>query len=126
MSESAIRTYKEGRLHAQSRETLRQMTIKSNAITRGTNGFGRQARGREDHGRALVWTIKSPSGETWTFPNLVEWCRKNEDVFPKCHGAKMPTWKRASDGLRVAFRRGVSWYDWTVVSCEEPDNSSSC
>lgn len=118
VSESSKRTYREGRLHRQDRATLQRMWKKSNEVTRGTNGFGRQARGRADHGRALVWTIQAPDGETWTAANLLEWCRQNEDMFPKYPGAKMPTAKRAADGLMTAYRRQLTWYGWSIISCE--------
>lgn len=118
VSESSKRTYREGRLHRQDRATLKKMWQKSTEVTRGTHGFGRQARGRLDHGRALVWTIQAPDGETWTVPNLAEWCRQHEDILPPYPGAKMPTWKRASDGLMTAYRRQETWYGWSILSCE--------
>ena len=125
VSESSKRTYRDGRLHRQDRATLQRMWKKSNEVTRGTNGFGRQARGRTDHGRALVWTIQAPDGETWTAANLLEWCRQNEDMFPKYPGAKMPTAKRAADGLMTAYRRQLTWYGWSIISCEPNSGISS-
>lgn len=121
ISETSRKTYEAGRLHRHDKTALRRMWQKSNEVTRGTHGFGRQARGREDHGRALVWTIQDPDGETWTMANLTEWCRQNEDMFPVYPGAKTPTWKRATDGLRTAFRRQETWYGWSVISCEPND-----
>lgn len=118
VSESSKRTYREGRLHKQDRATLQKMWQKSNEVTRGSHGFGRQARGREDHGRALVWTIQSPDGKTWTAANLLEWCRQHEDMFPQYPGAKMPAAKRAADGLMTAYRRNLTWYGWSIISCE--------
>jgi hypothetical protein len=124
LRESMIRNWREGKIKPKPQEEYERMWQKSNQVTRGTNGFGRQARGRADHGRALVWTVESPDGETWTVANLTEWCRQNEDIFPAWPGAKMPTWKRAADGLALAFRRGYSWHGWSIVSCEP--NSMIC
>lgn len=118
ISESTKRTAAEGRLHRKNRSFLQSMWEKSNEITRGTNGFGRQARGRPDHGRALTWTIQAPDGETWTVSNLTEWCRQNEVMFPVYPGAKTPTWKRATDGIRTAYGRKETWYGWSILSCE--------
>lgn len=127
ISESSKRTYREGRLHKHDRAALEKMWKKSNAITRGTNGFGRQARGRSDHGRALVWTIQAPNGDTWTAANLIEWCRQNEDMFPQYLGATTPTAKRAADGLMLAYRRQLTWYGWSIISCmpNEPKKQSN-
>lgn len=119
VSETTKRTIAAGKLPPKDREFLRRMWQKSNEVTRGTHGFGRQERGRLDHGRALIWTIQAPDGETWTISNLSEWCRQNEDMFPLCPGAKTPTWQRASDGLRTAYHRKETWYEWTVISCEK-------
>lgn len=100
------------------------MWRKSNQITSGSNGFGRQARGRSDHGRALIWTIQSPDGEQWTIANLRDWCRKNEEMFPVYDGAITPTWKRAADGLMTAHRRNETWYGWSIISCQ-PNSKAS-
>jgi hypothetical protein len=118
VSESTKRNWREGRIKPKPQAEYVKMWKKSNDVTRGSNGFGRQARGREDHGRAMVWTIQAPDGETWTVANLLEWCRQNEDMFPRYPGAKMPTSKRAADGLMTAYRRQLTWYGWSVLSCE--------
>ena len=112
-----------GRIPRKSRAFLQGMWEKSNRVTRGQHGFGRQARGREDHGRALRWTVQAPDGEVWTFLNLSEWCRQHEEMFPSWPGAEMPTWKRAADGLRTAYRRQCGWHGWMVLTCEDADES---
>lgn len=123
ISESSNRAYREGRLHKQDHATLKKMWEKSNDVTRGTNGFGRQSRGRSDHGRALLWKIQAPDGETWTASNLLEWCRQNKDMFPQYPGAKMPIEKRAADGLMTAYRRQLTWYGWSIISCLPNDKT---
>jgi hypothetical protein len=119
ISEATKRTYTEGRLHRHTSDTLKKMWQKSNEITRGKHGFGRQAKGRPDHSRALIWVIQSPDGNDYIITNLVEWCRQNEYLFPEMPNAKMPTWKRAADGLYTAYKRGYSWHKWHVILCSE-------
>ena len=65
------------------------------------------------HQSSLEWTVRSPTGEVYSFTNLTKWCRENEHLFED-----MPYPTKMTKANRVA--KGLScesiWRGWEVVS----------
>ncbi len=92
---------------------------------KGTHNFGRAARDRLDHCKALHWIIRCPNGIIYEFDNLQSWCRANEwrfmpDANPQ---SKLPLWRRAVGGFnnqqRCDDKASHHWRGWTLVSVLE-------
>ena len=78
----------------------------------GAHGLGRMHIGRPDHPQAKEWTIQSPDGKRYTFPNLLEWCRQNEHLFDDDEREyKTPLPRRAESGMA----QHPSWRGWIVI-----------
>lgn len=91
----------------------------------GTHGFGRGARDRPDHCKALHWIVRDARGFIHEFDNLQSWARANEwrflpDDRPQ---SKLPLWRRAVGGInntQRTDRKGQHhWKGWTLVSVLE-------
>lgn len=101
----------------------RNETISKSLI--GTHGFGRGAKDRLDHWKALHWVVRDSRGVIHEFDNLQAWCRKNEHRFlpDTFQNAKLPLWKRAVGGfndMQRTDKKGThQWKGWTLVSVKE-------
>jgi len=104
-------------------EARRRQSI-AKALT-GTHGFGRDARDRPDHHKALHWIIRDPRGVIHEFDNLQSWCRANEHRFlpDERPMSKLALWQRAVGGFnnlqRTDGKAGHQWRGWTLVSVME-------
>ena len=95
---------------------------------RGSNGFGRGARGNKNHQAAASLIIRGPTGVTFHAKNISEFCRQNEALFsPNNEGRfKTPLWKRASTAFcaQVKSKRkneATSWRGWQSEKWEHTD-----
>jgi len=93
------------------------------AKVRGTNGYGRVARGRLDHPAAKLWKVKSPDGQIFKFTNMHNWCRQNEHRFVdsapsgKSKWGTGPLWNKAARGFKMQVNgRHSHWKGWVVLS----------
>lgn len=92
---------------------------------KGTHNFGRAARDRLDHCKALHWIVRDSRGVVHEFDNLHAWCRANEWRFlpDACPNSKLKLWQRAVGGFNGQQRtdgKGQSqWQGWTLVSVLE-------
>ena len=89
----------------------------------GNHGYGRQARGRQDHDKAKYWVVRDPVGVIHEFSNAMEWCRTNVHLFHDYYpDAKTPLWKRAFGGFSAMGQTDgglCSWNGWVLLSVRE-------
>jgi hypothetical protein len=111
--------------------TEEQKAKRSKSISeqrKGTHGFGRAARDRQDHHKANHWIIRDPLGQTYEFNNLHSWARANEWRFADdpLIPAKRPLWQRFVSGVhnmkRTDKKASHHWRGWTLVSVLELQN----
>jgi len=83
---------------------------------KGCHGYGRAARDRLDHAKALHWVIKDPQGVPHEFDNRQSWARGNEYRFlpDDRPDSKLPLWERF-----VAGMERMHWKGWTLVTVRE-------
>jgi hypothetical protein len=76
----------------------------------------------ETNYNALIWTIRSPDGTTYTMRNLNLWLRENIDLLPgtpEQARAGIMQIKRSRQGRT---KRPVNqWKGWTLISWEDPE-----
>lgn len=79
----------------------------------------------ESNINALIWTIRSPDGVTYTVRNLSLWLRDNADKLPgtpEQARAGIAQIKRSMEGK---LKRPVgSWKGWTLIKWEEPEDEA--
>jgi hypothetical protein len=81
------------------------------------HGCGRNERGRLDHTNAGYWVLRSPRGVVYTFMNLREWARHNQDLFcDVAPASRLPLSYRIAAGLHMAVSRRPHYQGWVVVS----------
>lgn len=77
----------------------------------------------ETNQNALVWVIRSPEGETYTFRNLNLWLREHSEMLPgtvEQARAGLMQIKRSQQGKT---KRSVnSWKGWTLVGWHSPQD----
>lgn len=91
---------------------------------KGGHNYGRVALGNLNHLSARKWTVQSPDGKSYTFNNLIEWCRKNEGLFGnECGDYKHPLHVRMANGLRGLACNGKANRNqhkgWIVISVKD-------
>ena len=91
----------------------------------GSHGFGRAARDRKDHCKAMHWIVRAPNGVIYEFDNLQSWARANVSLLlpDMAPASKLPLWYRFVLGMnnlqRTDGKGGHSWRGWTLVSVME-------
>ncbi|MGO0058670.1 hypothetical protein ACTID9_01155 [Brevibacillus fluminis] len=76
----------------------------------------------ETNRNALIWTIRSPEGATYTFRNLNLWLRENADVLPGTVDQARAGFGQIKRSRLGKTKRPVgSWKGWTLVCWEKPD-----
>ena len=88
----------------------------------------RIATGMLDHLHAKCWTIRDPSGGTYSFSNLSEWARQHEHLFEDCAPAsRHPHWRRIASGISQLLKvngNSCSYRGWVAVSKSELENGA--
>lgn len=111
------------------RTTVAIASQASYPITRGSNGFGKSARGNGgNHPSAQCYKVYSPDGHVYEMKNLREWCRNNEELFrPDLRPtSKSILYKRVDFGLRgVACGLIGSWNGWTAELLKDQNGSKN-
>lgn len=108
------------------REQLHKSGVYDNSIKKMRSGLSEitEEIGPEKHWNSKRWVIESPSGQIYECDNLLNFIRKNPDLFDG-------TEKQAFDGFQkiratmVGTRKknpSHSWKGWHLISCTENRN----
>jgi hypothetical protein len=75
----------------------------------------------ETNQNALIWTIHSPDGVTYTVRNLSLWLRENADKLPGTPEQARAGFAQIKRSREGKTKRSVgSWKGWTLIKWEQP------